>query len=54
MLRWFDYSISGDLPNAEIIDSAGLFIANHHYPLEQGFAPLCVAIEDALSVAAGR
>ena len=25
--------IEGDLPNARLIDSQGLFIGNHHYPI---------------------
>ena len=33
VLRWFDYSISGTLHNAEEIDHSGLFIGNHHYDL---------------------
>jgi CDP-6-deoxy-D-xylo-4-hexulose-3-dehydrase len=49
VLRWFDYSISGNLPNAEIIDSCGLFIGNHHYPLEQEFALLRQAIDAAIA-----
>ncbi len=47
VLRWFDYSISGNLPNAEIIDSSGLFIGNHHYPLDQEFMILRRALEEA-------
>lgn len=30
VLKWFDYEISGSLPNAEWIDQNGLFIGNHH------------------------
>ncbi|WP_123193230.1 DegT/DnrJ/EryC1/StrS family aminotransferase [Pannonibacter phragmitetus] len=52
VLKWFDYSISGNLPNAEIIDSAGLFIGNHHYPLDQEFALLRQALDDAVATAA--
>lgn len=33
VLRWFDYSIHGSLNNADEVDSNGLFIGNHHYPL---------------------
>lgn len=52
VLKWFDYSISGNLPNATIIDSSGLFIGNHHYPLDQEFALLRQALEDAVVTAA--
>jgi CDP-6-deoxy-D-xylo-4-hexulose-3-dehydrase len=47
VLRWFDYTISGNLPNAEIVDSSGLFIGNHHYPLDQEFVVLRRALEAA-------
>jgi len=33
VLRWFDYTIHGTLNNADEVDSQGLFIGNHHYPL---------------------
>lgn len=48
VLRWFDHSISGNLPNAEIIDSSGLFIGNHHYPLDQEFKLLRQALDTAI------
>ncbi len=51
VLRWFDYSISGNLPNAEIIDNSGLFIGNHHYPLDEEFVLLRQAIDDAIATA---
>ena len=54
VLKWFDHSISGNLPNADIIDSAGLFIGNHHYPLDQEFALLREAIHDAVTTAAAK
>lgn len=37
VLKWFDYTIAGDLTNAERIDEAGFFIGNHHYPLDSEF-----------------
>ncbi len=49
VLRWFDYPISDNLPNAERVDEAGFFIGNHHYPLEEEFKVLRAAIEDAVS-----
>jgi CDP-6-deoxy-D-xylo-4-hexulose-3-dehydrase len=40
VLRWFDYSIAGTLHHAEDIDANGLFIGNHHYPLDDAFVLL--------------
>ncbi|WP_296097403.1 DegT/DnrJ/EryC1/StrS family aminotransferase [uncultured Agrobacterium sp.] len=40
VLKWFDYTIAGDLTNAERIDEAGFFIGNHHYPLDSEFSTL--------------
>lgn len=37
VLKWFDYSVAGDLSNADTADKHGFFIGNHHYPLEQEF-----------------
>jgi len=37
VLKWFEYTIAGDLTNAERIDDAGFFIGNHHYPLDSEF-----------------
>jgi CDP-6-deoxy-D-xylo-4-hexulose-3-dehydrase len=53
VLKWFDYSISGNLPNAEIIDGAGLFIGNHHYPLDEEFGLLRLAIDEAIAAGSG-
>ncbi len=54
VLRWFDYSISGSLPNAEVIDSSGLFIGNHHYPLDQEFELLRQALDEAVAGSKSR
>ncbi len=35
VLKYFDYSIHGNLNNAEYIDKNSLFIGNHPYPLEK-------------------
>ncbi len=35
VLKWFDYSIFGDLRNADYIDRQGFFVGNHHYPLHE-------------------
>lgn len=37
VVRWFDYTVYGDLGDAEHVDRHGLFIGNHHYPLQQQF-----------------
>lgn len=34
VMAWFDYEIHGSLPHADWIDQNGLFIGNHHYPLD--------------------
>ncbi|HEX5126425.1 MAG TPA: DegT/DnrJ/EryC1/StrS family aminotransferase [Rhodocyclaceae bacterium] len=47
VLKWFDYSIAGELRNAEEIDSRGLFIGNHHYLLSKEFAVLQEALRSA-------
>ena len=33
VLKWFDYSVHGELGNAEYIDQHGFFVGNHHFPL---------------------
>lgn len=33
VLKWFDYTIHGDLTNADYIDKHGLFVGNHHFSL---------------------
>lgn len=43
--KYFDYKISGDLKNAEHVDQAGLFIGNHHYPLDNEFEALRKALK---------
>lgn len=45
VVRYFDHSIFGDLANADYVDANGLFIGNHHYPIEQ-------AVEALTSIAA--
>ncbi len=37
VIKWFDYEIHGDLPNARAADERGLFVGNHHYGLEEEF-----------------
>ncbi len=38
--RFFDYEISGALTNADHIDRHGLFIGNHHYPIDDAIDAL--------------
>jgi CDP-6-deoxy-D-xylo-4-hexulose-3-dehydrase len=35
MVEYFDYSISDDLGNADLVHNNGLFIGNHHFSLEE-------------------
>lgn len=44
-LKWFDYSIHGELPNAEEVDRAGLFVGNHHFALGDEFVALKAALD---------
>lgn len=40
VLKWFDYEIAGELPNAETIDENGLFIGNHHVDMRDSIKKL--------------
>ena len=40
VVKYFDSDVYGDLKNAEHIDSHGLFIGNHHYPIAEAIAAL--------------
>jgi len=40
VMKYFDEVIVGEVPNAEHIDSHGLFIGNHHYPIDDAVAAL--------------
>jgi CDP-6-deoxy-D-xylo-4-hexulose-3-dehydrase len=40
VVRYFDHSIVGDLRNADHIDANGLFIGNHHYPIDEAVEAL--------------
>lgn len=35
VMKWFDYSVYGDLENATYIDSYGFFVGNHHFDLTE-------------------
>lgn len=40
VLRFFDHEIHGTLENADWIDRNGLFIGNHHYPIDEAVEAL--------------
>lgn len=40
VVRFFDYEVHGDLPNANYLDSHGLFIGNHHYDISEALHKL--------------
>lgn len=40
VLNYFEYEIHGKLQNAEHVDTNGLFIGNHHYPIPEVFLEL--------------
>ena len=40
VVKYFKYSISGSVKNAEYIDKMGVFIGNHHYPLDDAIEAL--------------
>jgi len=35
VVKFFDHEVFGNLPNANQIDSKGLFVGNHHYPIDE-------------------
>ncbi|WP_417423414.1 DegT/DnrJ/EryC1/StrS family aminotransferase [Hoeflea sp.] len=47
--RYMDHDIHGGLPNAELADTNGLFIGNHHYPLDEPMEQLAVALKAAFA-----
>lgn len=44
VVQWFDHSIHGELSHANHIDTHGLFVGNHHYPLDKQLAVLASAL----------
>lgn len=40
VMKYFDYEIHGTLRNADYIDTHGLFVGNHHYPIPEAIAAL--------------
>lgn len=45
VVSWFDHEIHGELVNADWIDSHGLFVGNHHYPLDAQLGLLRQALD---------
>jgi CDP-6-deoxy-D-xylo-4-hexulose-3-dehydrase len=48
VIKYFDYSIHGELINAEKIDKNGFFIGNHHYDLEKQIEYFALLLESLL------
>lgn len=42
VVKYFDSEVYGELRNADYVDSSGLFIGNHHYPLYEAIEVLTV------------
>ena len=40
VIRYFDHEVFGTMTNAQHIDDNGLFIGNHHYPVDEAIAAL--------------
>lgn len=40
VIQYFNYDIAGDLVNAKHVDTAGLFVGNHHYPINDALEAL--------------
>ncbi|MEJ7926482.1 DegT/DnrJ/EryC1/StrS family aminotransferase [Sphingobium sp. AN641] len=40
VMQHMPHEIAGDLPNADYIDANGLFIGNHHYPIDEALDAL--------------
>ncbi|MBL7689780.1 MAG: DegT/DnrJ/EryC1/StrS family aminotransferase [Bdellovibrionaceae bacterium] len=40
VVQWFNHEIQGELPNANWIDSHGLFVGNHHTPFKENIKRL--------------
>lgn len=43
---WFDYEIHGTLTNANVVDTNGLFIGNHHYNISEGLVEVRQALKE--------
>lgn len=40
IMKYFNYEIHGDLPHADYLDTRGLFVGNHHYPVDDAIEAL--------------
>ncbi|WP_113911770.1 DegT/DnrJ/EryC1/StrS family aminotransferase [Roseovarius dicentrarchi] len=40
IVKHFNYEVHGDLTNADYLDKRGLFVGNHHYPVDEAVAEL--------------
>jgi CDP-6-deoxy-D-xylo-4-hexulose-3-dehydrase len=40
VMKYFDFEVHGDLENADHIDTNGLFVGNHHYPISDAISAL--------------
>ncbi|MCQ0091592.1 DegT/DnrJ/EryC1/StrS aminotransferase family protein [Roseovarius sp. M141] len=40
IVKHFNFDIHGDLPNADYLDTRGLFVGNHHYPIDEAITQL--------------
>ncbi len=40
IMKHFNYEIHGDLPHADYLDKRGLFVGNHHYPVDEAIETL--------------
>ncbi len=40
IVKHFNFEVHGDLSNADYLDKRGLFIGNHHYPVDEAIAAL--------------
>jgi CDP-4-dehydro-6-deoxyglucose reductase, E1 len=45
MIKYFDYSVYGELSASEIVHNNGLFIGNHHMDINDGLDNLTKSIE---------
>ena len=45
MIKYFDYSVYGELKSSEIVHNNGLFIGNHHMDINDGLDNLVKSIE---------
>ncbi|PJB55255.1 MAG: pyridoxamine 5-phosphate oxidase [Bacteroidetes bacterium CG_4_9_14_3_um_filter_41_19] len=46
VIKYFDYLVHGELTNANLIDSNGLFIGNHHFDLSKELTLLKSALDE--------